>query len=236
MDGLFGHVHGATRRTLAKLGLREIPVPGQACCGALHAHAGRMEEARRLARRNIEAFEEAPADWIVTNSAGCGAGLRDYPDWLADDPDWLSRANEMADRVRDVTEVLAAALAEGASGIAAPARLEGRVGYDAPCHLHHGQRVIEEPIEVLRSIPGIVVEELPSSDRCCGGAGLYNLTEPELAERIRARKLREIGEADFDWLATGNPGCIMYLGAGLLRAGDTTPVVHPVELLDRAWS
>jgi len=236
MEGLFGHVHAATRRTLAKLGFREVEAPAQACCGALHAHAGRLEEARRLARRNIEAFEEAPADFVITNSAGCGAGLRDYPAWLADEPDWLERAEALVGRVRDVTEVLAAAIEGGDAGASASAGdFHGRVGYDAPCHLHHGQRVIDEPLAVLRSIPGLSVEPLPSSERCCGGAGLYNIGQPELAKRIRAPKLKEVAEGDFDWVATGNPGCIMYLGAGLLRAGDATPVVHPVELLDRAW-
>ena len=89
---------------------------------------------------------------------------------------------------------------------------------------------------MLRAIPGLEVESLPSSDRCCGGAGMYNLAQPDLAARIRAPKLGEVQRGGFDWIATGNPGCIMYLRAGLLRSGDRTPVVHPVELVDQAWS
>jgi glycolate oxidase iron-sulfur subunit len=238
MDGLFSHVHEATRRTMARAGFREVEAPEQVCCGALHAHAGLLEEARQQARGNIEVFERTDCDWIVSNSAGCGAGLRDYPAWFADEPEWKERAEAIAGRIRDVTEVLAVAqnAPESSVPIAANVRLEGRVGYDAPCHLHHAQGVTAEPLAVLRAVPGLVVEALPSSERCCGGAGAYNLAHPELAARVRAPKLGEVQRGGFDWIATGNPGCIMYLGAGLLRAGDRTPVVHPVELVDRAWS
>ena len=238
MDGLFEHVHAATRRTLARSGYREIEVPDQVCCGALHAHAGLLEEARQIARQNIEAFENADCDWIVTDSAGCGAGLKDYPAWFSHDPAWRERAEALSDRVRDITEILAAGLdrTDGAqaSREAGTAPVE-RVGYDAPCHLHHAQGITEEPLQVLRALPGLEVEALTSSEACCGGAGTYNLEHPDLAARVRAPKLDEVQSGGFDWIATGNPGCIMYLGAGLIRAGDRTPVVHPVELVDRAW-
>jgi glycolate oxidase iron-sulfur subunit len=238
MDGLFAHVHAATRRTLARAGYREVEAPGQTCCGALHAHAGLLVEAREQARRNIEVFELTDCDWIVTDSAGCGAGLKDYPAWFADEPEWQERASGLAGRVRDVTEVLASVSLsfEPDAGREHSGSLEGRVGYDAPCHLHHGQGIQKEPLDVLRAIPGLEVEALPSSDRCCGGAGMYNLAQPDLAARVRAPKLGEVQRGGFDWIATGNPGCIMYLGAGLLHSGDRTPVVHPVELVDRAWS
>ena len=238
MDGLFSHVHDATRRTLTRVGYRQVEAPEQVCCGALHAHAGMLEEAREQARRNIEVFERTDCDWIVTNSAGCGAGLRDYSAWFADEPEWRERAEAIGARVRDVTELLAVALKRpGEAGAAGTGiGLEGRVGYDAPCHLHHAQGVEAEPLAILRAIPGLEVEALPSSERCCGGAGAYNLAHPDIAARVRAPKLAEVQRGGFDWIATGNPGCIMYLGAGLLRAGDRTPVVHPVELVDRAWS
>ena len=227
MNGLFAHVHASTRRTLARAGYREVEAPGQTCCGALHAHAGLLVEAREQARRNIEVFEQADCEWIVTDSAGCGAGLKDYPAWFADEPEWQERAVFLARRVRDITEILASVrlFFELDVGREHSARLEGRVGYDAPCHLQHGQGIQKEPLDVLRAIPGLEVEALPSSDRCCGGAGMYNLA-----------KLGEARRGGFDWIATGNPGCIMYLGAGLLHSGDRTPVVHPVELVDRAWS
>lgn len=237
MEGLFDHVHAASRRALAKTGHREVEVPGQTCCGALHAHAGLLDEARELARRNIEAFEETDCDWVVTDSAGCGAGLKDYPEWFADEPEWKERAKVLAGRVRDVTEILATACRarSGRPEATVATRLEGRAGYDAPCHLHHAQGIVDEPLEVLRSIPGLTVEALPSSSRCCGGAGAYNLAHPDLAASVRAPKLREVQRGGYDWIATGNPGCIMYLGAGLIRSGDRTPVVHPVELVDQAW-
>lgn len=239
MEGLFGHVHDATRRTLARAGYREVEAPGQVCCGALHAHAGLLDEAREQARHNIRMFESVECEWIVTDSAGCGAGLKDYPAWLADDSEWRDRAEALAARVKDVTEILAEAVtnsdgALGSSlGVAPPG---GRVGYDAPCHLLHAQGVRDDPLVLLGSLPGFEVEALPSSDRCCGGAGMYNLVQPDLAALILAPKLAEIQRGRYDWIATGNPGCIMYLGAELMRVGDRTPVVHPVELVDRAWN
>lgn len=239
MEGLFGHVHDATRRTLARAGYREVEAPGQVCCGALHAHAGLLEEAREQARHNIRVFESVDCEWIVTDSAGCGAGLKDYPAWLSDDPDWRDRAEALAARVKDVTEILADAVtkSDGTLGSSPGAELPGgRVGYDAPCHLHHAQGVRDDPLVLLRSLPGFEVEALPSSDRCCGGAGMYNLVQPDLAALVLAPKLGEIERGRYDWIATGNPGCIMYLGAGLMRVGDRTPVVHPVELVDHAWS
>jgi len=208
MEGLFGHVHDATRRTLARAGYREVEAPGQVCCGALHAHAGLLEEAREQARHNIRVFE----------SVDCEA---------------------LAARVKDVTEILADAVTkfDGTLGWSPGAELPGgRVGYDAPCHLHHAQGVRDDPLVLLRSLPGFEVEALPSSDRCCGGAGMYNLVQPDLAALVLAPKLGEIERGRYDWIATGNPGCIMYLGAGLMRVGDRTPVVHPVELVDHAWS
>ncbi len=237
MEGLFAHVHGATRRTLSRAGYREVPAPEQACCGALHAHAGLLEDARDLARQNIQAFEKSAAEWIVTDSAGCGAGLKDYPAWLADDPDWCERAESVAARVRDVTELLAdASIESGADRDDAGPERDIRVAYDAPCHLHHGQGVRDAPLDVLRAAPGLEVECLPSYERCCGGAGLYSLTQPELAHQVRSPKLAEAVAGDFDCVATGNPGCIMYLGAGLDSSGNRIPVVHPVELVDLAWS
>lgn len=238
MDGLFGHVHAATRRTLRRAGYVEVEAPEQACCGALHAHAGLLDDAREQARQNIQAFEAADPDWIVTDSAGCGAGFKDYPAWFDDEPLWKERAEALARRVRDVTEVLVDVPEEATTrGVAAGGngRLEGRVGYDAPCHLRHAQGIVNEPLELLRTIPGLEVEALPSSDRCCGGAGTYNLVHPDLAALVRAPKLGDVERGRYDWVATGNPGCIMYLGAGLIRAGDHTPVVHPVELVDLAW-
>lgn len=233
MSGLFGHVNEATRRALGAHGYRESVAPGQGCCGALHAHAGMKEDARELARRNIRAFEETDAEWIAVNSAGCGAAMREYPEWMAGDPVWVTRARELADRVRDVTELL-----DGAPE-RPPLELRGRVAYDAPCHLLHGQGVEDEPLDVLGRIEGLEVSRLPSCDSCCGGAGIYNLLQPELAARVLAPKLDEIDDDEIDddaprWVASGNPGCLMQIGSGLRERRATARAVHPVELVDRA--
>ena len=228
MSGLYAHVHDATRRTLRRRGHKELSAPGQECCGALHAHAGRLEAAHALARTNIEAFENSGAEVIVTDSAGCGAAMRDYPEWLKADPDWQRRAESLAARVRDISELLAG------STETAPHTGDGpRVAYDAPCHLLHAQGIREAPLEALAA-SGYSVEPLPSWERCCGGAGLYNLQQPELSDRILERKVEEIKAGCYDVVTTGNPGCMMFLGAGLKRAGLDVAVVHPVELVDAA--
>lgn len=252
MSGLFGHVHAATRRTLAATGHRERAAPGQVCCGALHAHAGDRETARRLARRNLDAFEAHPDAAVAVNSAGCGAALRDYPHWFRGDPVEVARARRLSERVRDVSELLAGPPRPRSAG------LEGRAGYDAPCHLCHGQGVWTAPLEMFRRVEGLDVRPLPSARECCGGAGVYNLQEPELAFDVLAPKLREIREGGYDWLLTGNPGCAMQIGAGLAGATECSggrgseaggssgadgggdgrrmvSVLHPVELLDRAF-
>jgi glycolate oxidase iron-sulfur subunit len=229
MDGLFGHVHQATIRALAVNGVATVEVRRQVCCGALAAHAGRGDLARELAGENVRAFEAAaPGATVVTNSAGCGAALKAYGEWLAGDP-LEERARAFAARVRDVSEVLA----ERGPAPAGPLRL--RVAYDAPCHLHHAQRVTTEPLRLLAAIPGLEVVPLEGADRCCGSAGLYSLLEPDLSRAVLEPKLRAIADTGVDVVATGNPGCLMQIGAGLLLAGMDVAVRHPVELLDLAY-
>ncbi|MGW8282640.1 MAG: (Fe-S)-binding protein, partial [Gemmatimonadota bacterium] len=222
------HVHDATRRTLQRRGHEERPAIGQGCCGALHAHAGRLDRARELARRNIEAFEMSGAEIFVVDSAGCGAALKDYPTWLRGEPEWRRRADALALRVRDITELLAK-----------PGDLESleddgfRVAYDAPCHLLHAQGIRDAPIEAL-SRAAYRVEPLPSWERCCGGAGMFSLQQPSLAERVVEPKVEEIREGGYRVVASGNPGCMMFLGSSLKRAKLDVAVVHPVELIDAA--
>lgn len=229
MDGLFGHVHDATVGALAVNGVATVEVRRQVCCGALAAHGGRPDLARALARENVLAFDAAaPGAPIVTNSAGCGAALKAYGEWLADDP-LAERARAFAARVRDVSEALAE------RGPAPAGALPLRVAYDAPCHLHHAQRVTDAPLQILTAIPGLELVELEGADRCCGSAGLYSLVEPDLSREILAPKLRAIAESGADVVATGNPGCLMQIGAGALLAGMDVEVRHPVELLDLAY-
>lgn len=225
MDGLFGHVHQATRRTLHLNGYTVIEVANQVCCGALHHHAGDRAAAERLARQNLDAFS-TPVDYIVTNSAGCGALLKDYGRLLGTGP-----AGDLAARVRDVTELLA----EAGPRPAGPLSLA--VAYDAPCHLQHAQQVQADPLTVLGAIPGLRVTLLPDSDKCCGAAGIYSMLEPAMSRAVLDAKIRVIAQADPrpDVVATGNPGCLMQIGAGLLAAGLPIRAVHPVELLDQAY-
>ena len=229
MEGLFGHVHAATRRVLQINGYTVLSAGGQQCCGALHLHAGQHAEAVALARANIEAFAAVPdASSIAVNSAGCGAMLKEYPSLLHGDA-LESKAIELADRVRDVTELLAE------RGPLAGAPIEMRVAYDPPCHLLHAQRIVDEPLAVLDSIPGIELTTHAESALCCGSAGSYSLSEPGLSRDVLDRKVEALLAASPDVVATGNPGCIMQIGAGLLATGSRISVVHPVELLDRSY-
>jgi glycolate oxidase iron-sulfur subunit len=193
-----------------------------------------MDRARELARRNIAAFERGGAHYIVADAAGCGAALRAYPLWLAGDPDWTRAAERFATRVRDVMELLAETPPAAAAPRSTPPSgpRSPRIAYDAPCHLLHAQRIDSAPHVAVRSMSGIDMEPLPSSSDCCGGAGLYNLFHGTLSDRILERKVEEIRAGGYDAVATGNPGCMMQIGAGLRAAGLKIPVVHPVELLD----
>jgi glycolate dehydrogenase iron-sulfur subunit len=230
MSGLYARTNRATRRTLRANDYRIRGAPGQACCGALHAHAGDLETARALARKNIEAFEQSGADFIGVNAAGCGAMMKEYGHLLAGDPAWADRAMQIAARVRDVTELLAAA------GPRPGAPLPLRVTYDAPCHLLHAQRVSAPPLAVLRAIPELTLLPLTDAEQCCGAAGIYNLLEPATSNTVLAPKLRHIAATGADWVATGNPGCLMQIGAGLRRANARAKPVHPVDLLDVSYS
>jgi glycolate oxidase iron-sulfur subunit len=224
MTELFGDVHHATVRVLARNGFEVLVPRTQGCCGALHAHAGDGASARALLRANLAAFTGLRADAVVVNSAGCGAALREAGDWLPGEGEPLARL------VRDPLEWLDEA------GLRPPAGpLELRVCYDDPCHLVHGQRVREAPRRVLRQIPGL--ELVPHDDpaSCCGAAGIYNLTHPAMAGAVLERKLRALAAADPDAITTGNPGCLMQLRAGAARLGLRAELLHPITLLDRAY-
>jgi len=225
MDGLFAHVHEATRRTLEVNGYRVVEIEGQGCCGALHDHAGDQDGARALALINVRAFL-GRADYVAVNSAGCGALLKDLGHLLA-----TAEAAEVGGRVRDVSELLAAA------GPRPGAALGMTVCYEPPCHLQHAQRVHREVLATLAAIPSLTVLQLPGSDRCCGSAGIYGVLHPEMSRAILDEKIAGIRTASPrpDWIVTGNPGCEMQIGAGLKAAGVAIPVAHPVELLDRSY-
>jgi glycolate oxidase iron-sulfur subunit len=230
MEGLFEETNRATERTLVINEYSLIKAPGQGCCGALHAHAGDAAGARRLARVNIAAFESSNADFICVNAAGCGAMMKEYDHLLGDDPAWSARAAAFSAKVRDASELLAAAGPKRGGPVSV------RVAYDAPCHLLHAQRLANPPLAVLRAIPGLELVPLNETEMCCGSAGIYNLIEPETSNIVLERKLENIAATDAEVIATGNPGCMMQIGAGLVRSGSRKSTIHPVLLLDRSYA
>lgn len=230
-EGLFSRVNAASARVLGVNGCRVGAPDTQGCCGALHAHAGDMEGARALARRNVDAFATGGDAPVVTNAGGCGAMLASYAHLLEHDPDYAERARQFSARVRDVSQQLAA------TGVREGAQLDPSVAttYDASCHLLHGQRATEDPLRVLASIPALHFVPLEDSDVCCGGAGIYNLLETDLSSRVLAEKLKHVGESGALLLTTGNAGCHMQIAAGARLAGLRLSVCHPVELLDESY-
>jgi glycolate oxidase iron-sulfur subunit len=233
MDGLLGPTNDATVRTLTVNGYRIVASESQGCCGALHAHAGDAATARTLAKRNIAAFERAGAAPIAVNAAGCGAMIKEYGHLLHDDPAWAARAAAVSARARDVSELLAAA---GPVPGAPLADLPGPVTYDAPCHLQHAQRITAPPLAVLAAIPGLPLVPLTDSDQCCGSAGIYNLVEPDISDAVLRPKLAAIAQSGAALVATGNPGCLMQIGAGLRHAGRAARSIHPIDLLDASYA
>jgi len=228
-EGLYRRVNEATLRVLVANGYDVVRAPGQDCWGALHAHGGSLEGARALARANVDAFEAAGADLVVANAAGCGAAMKEYGALLADDPDYTGRAAALAGRVRDVSEVLVEAGPR--PGAAVPCRL----AFGHPCHLLHAQRIQDAPLRVLEAVPGADVRVVENASECCGGAGIYGLTHPELGGRIGEDKVDAVVAVGADAVATPNPGCMMQIGAGLLLRGASAGVVHPVEVLDESY-
>lgn len=231
MHGLLNHINHDTQTAVQANGAKCIDTKGQRCCGALHAHAGDMDGARALARANIAAFERSNPDVIIVNAAGCGAMLKQYGHLLHDDPSWAERATRVAQKTRDVSEWLASVGPKTGS-----TALPLRVTHDPPCHQMHAQRVVRQPIAVLEHIPGLELVPLEDADQCCGSAGIYNLVEPDTSDAVLAPKLQRIAETHAEVLATGNPGCLMQIGAGLHLAGSSVVVKHPIELLAASYN
>jgi glycolate oxidase iron-sulfur subunit len=230
--GLFARVNRATKRVLEVNGFAVATPQHQVCCGALHAHAGDLEGARTLARRNIAAFEEnnqsAP---VITNAGGCGAMLASYAHLLEHDEAFATRARLFSSRVRDVSQQLETVKLKTAANVT-----NQTVTYDASCHLLYGQHAGEAPLKIVDAVSDLQFARLEGSERCCGGAGIYNLLEPDLSARVLAEKLGNIRATGAGILATGNPGCQMQIGAGALLSGMKLAVCHPVELLDEAYA
>jgi glycolate oxidase iron-sulfur subunit len=219
----FAGVNSATARVLSAEGCDVLAPASQGCCGALALHAGRDDEARAFARQLIAVFEREEVDEIVVNAAGCGSTLKEYGHLLADDPEWAARARAFASKVRDVTETLARL-----GDARAPRHpLPLRVAYPDACHLAHAQGVRDEPRALLAAVPGVSLLPVAENDICCGSAGIFNLVQPELAEKLGRRKADNLSRTGADVVVTSNPGCILQI-----RAHGQLPVVHIVELLD----
>lgn len=228
--GLFSRVNQATVRVLEANGYRVLPLPGQVCCGALHAHAGDLPAARALARRNVAAFEAAGVDHLAMNASGCGAAVASYGSLLAGDPDFAERAADVAARAADVSQLLAR---RGGPAPGGPVHLVATC--DAPCHLLHAQGVDAAAETLLAGVPELELVPLENVAECCGGAGIYGLSQRELGSRIASDKVRAVLATGADAVVTANPGCAMQIGAGLRLAGRPLPVFHPVELLAESY-
>jgi len=225
MSEVFAPVQRATVRVLAANGFEVWVPPGQGCCGALHAHAGDLEFARGLARNNVRAFRAANVDALILDSAGCGAAMREAGDWLP------GEGEALAAQVRDVCEFL-----DEVGLRAPPGRFEARICYDDPCHLVHGQGVEAAPRRLLAQVPGVTLVPHANPTRCCGAAGTYNLTHPEMSRLVLKDKMDALAAAAPDVVATGNPGCLMQLARGARERGLDARVLHPVEILAAAYA
>lgn len=227
MGELFGRVHRATGRLLARRNIACTAPEGQGCCGALHAHDGDLAYARKLARQTIDAFEASSPHPIVVNSAGCGAAMKEYGDLLSGDATYRERAKAFSARVRDLTEVLADAPQ-------IEARFDGAASYQHPCHLAHAQRIREQPAALMAGVSGCAQVQGEGDDICCGAAGIYSLVQPEMSAQLRSRKAEQFAKDRPDVVVTANPGCQMQYEAAVREADIPSRVMHLAEFLDEA--
>ena len=227
---LFARTNWATARVLARNGCEVVIPKAQGCCGALHLHSGAPETTREFARRNLDVFDVDSVDAVIINSAGCGSTVREYKDVLEGDPRYAEKAHAFSAKAKDISVFLHEL---GLRPV--PNSLNLKVAYHDACHLSHGQGVREEPRKLLASIPGVKVVDLRNPEICCGSAGLYNILQPEMADRLLQNKVDAVLETGADVLATGNPGCLMQIARGLRERGSGVRVVHPVELVAEAY-
>ena len=224
MNVLFGETNEASVQLLNAAGCDVVTPRAQGCCGALYAHGGNLDEARACARRNIAAFEQHELDAIIINAAGCGSTLKEYGHLLADDLEWAARGKAFSAKVKDLTEVLKPSKVQSPKSQV--------VTYHDACHLCHAQRITKQPRELIKAVVGKNFVELPESEVCCGSAGSYNLTEPEMAERLQRRKIENILQSGAQVVVTTNPGCLMQIRAGLKKAGaEHITVLHIADFL-----
>jgi glycolate oxidase iron-sulfur subunit len=227
----FARLNDATVRVLVRNGCEVVIPETQGCCGALHVHAGIRDRARELAKQNIRTFLAGGFDYFITNAAGCGSVLKEYPLLFEhEDREFYDRARDFSSRVRDVTEFLAGIEFNRNFGA-----IRSRATYQDPCHLGHAQRIRSAPRQLMAAIPGLELVELKESEVCCGSAGIYNVVQNEMADRLLESKMRRVDETGAELIVTANPGCLLQLRTGVVRSGHKRRVLHVVELLDEAY-
>jgi glycolate oxidase iron-sulfur subunit len=227
MDVMFSDINEATINVLTRNG-NDVKIPqNQTCCGALHVHAGDREMGRKLAKQNIEAFKDS--DKVIVNAAGCGCMLKEYPELFREEPEWQAKAEAFSAKVEDISKYL------HETGYEKPkVELNTRITYHDACHLAHGQGVRKEPRDILLAIPGVEMVHMPNADRCCGSAGIYNITNPEMASEVLANKMENVPE-DVEMISMGNPGCMLQMAIGVQKYGRNQKIVHTIQLLDWAY-
>jgi glycolate oxidase iron-sulfur subunit len=229
MDAVFADINEATVNVLRHNGCEVWIPPSQSCCGALHVHAGDRDTAKQLAKQNIDTFLSDDIDAIIINAAGCGSTLKEYGELLKSDPEYADKAHLFAEKTVDVSSFL------DRLGLIPPkGRLELTVTYHDACHLAHAQGIRVEPRRLLEAVPGVQLVPLPDSDRCCGSAGIYNLTHPEMAGELLDRKMNDIPDG-CDAVVMGNPGCMMQFMVGVVRHNRNEQIMHTIQLLDLAY-
>lgn len=231
MSVMFGKTNVASVDLINQAGFDVVTPRRQNCCGALYAHSGQLELAKECARKNIETFEQDKCDAIIINAAGCGSTLKEYGHLLHDDVEWRARAAAFSAKVKDLTEFL---VTQDFPSQLSPSRAGAKVTYHDACHLAHAQRVTKQPRELVKAVAGRNFVELPESDVCCGSAGTYNLTEPDMAERLQNRKIQNLLKTGADIVVTSNPGCLLQIQAGLKKAGSPMKAMHIADFLAHA--
>ena len=223
-------INWATLRVLTKNGVEVVIPPEQGCCGAILIHTGEDERARQMARQNLRAFP-ADVDAILTNAAGCGSGMKEYP-LLFKGQEEEAQVDEFVGRVKDVSQFLLELGMLDAPELPQPLR----VAYHDACHLAHAQGITEPPRQLLRSIPNLTLVEINEASMCCGSAGTYNMEQPEIARMLGERKAHNILDSGGEAVVMGNIGCMVQIRSQLEAAGKMLPVFHTIELLDMAYS
>lgn len=231
-DLIFSDVNRDTVEVLAQNGCEVVTPPRQFCCGSLHGHNGEPELARTLARRSLDLFPPDQFDAIISNAGGCGSHLKHYARLLHDDPQYLARAREWDRKARDIHEWLVEIGTRPPLPAGQPPQT---VTYHESCHLSHGQKITSQPRQLLRLIPNLTLVELPESNWCCGSAGIYNITQPEMAGKLLSRKMGHIRATQAPTVATANSGCLLQLINGAREHRVATQVVHPISLLAQAY-